>query len=65
MSESDEAMARRLQEEYETEEAPEKEETDEDLARPSAELLFELTGDFDLVSDPIVFVSMSSIRNGL
>ena len=25
---------------------------------------WELTGDFDLVSEPIVFVSMSSIRNG-
>ena len=26
-------------------------------------LIFELTGDFDLVSEPIVFVSMRSIRN--
>ena len=26
-------------------------------------LIFELTGDFELVSEPIVFVSMSSIRN--
>ena len=25
--------------------------------------IFELTGDFELVSDPIVFVSMRSIRN--
>ena len=27
-------------------------------------LIFELTGDFDLVSEPVVFVSMRSIRNG-
>ena len=34
-------------------------------ARASAEiiLIFELTGDFDLGSEPIVFVSMRSIRN--
>ena len=29
------------------------------LVFDSAELLFELTGDFELVSEPIVFVSMS------
>ena len=36
-----------------------------DRVQSSAEikLFFELTGEFELVSEPIVFVSMSSIRN--
>ena len=35
-----------------------------ETAAACAEIInFELTGDFDLVSEPIVFISMSSIRN--